>query len=40
MLVAVFGALPAVLGALSQEVVDLVAILNALRSLKGPHGIQ
>ncbi|MDQ0094872.1 heavy metal translocating P-type ATPase [Paeniglutamicibacter psychrophenolicus] len=35
MLVAATGVLPAVLGALSQEVVDLVAILSALRALKG-----
>ena len=33
MLVAAFGYLPAVLGALLQEVVDLVAILSALRAL-------
>lgn len=35
MLIAATGALPAVFGALSQEVVDLVAILSALRALKG-----
>lgn len=35
MLVAATGVLPAVAGALSQEVVDLVAILSALRALKG-----
>lgn len=35
MLVAATGVLPAVFGALTQEVVDLVAILNALRALKG-----
>lgn len=33
MLVAAFGYLPAVAGALLQEVVDLVAILSALRAL-------
>jgi cation transport ATPase len=33
MLVAAFGHLPAVAGALLQEVVDLVAILSALRAL-------
>lgn len=36
MLVAAFGYLPAVVGALLQEVVDLVAILSALRAL-GTH---
>ena len=35
MLIAATGALPAIFGALSQEVVDLVAILSALRALKG-----
>ena len=35
MLVAATGVLPAVAGALSQEIVDLVAILSALRALKG-----
>lgn len=34
MLVAAFGHLPAVVGALLQEVVDLVAILSALRALR------
>ncbi|WP_017603464.1 heavy metal translocating P-type ATPase [Nocardiopsis alkaliphila] len=34
MLVAAFGYLPAVVGALLQEVVDLVAILSALRALR------
>lgn len=33
MLVAAFGHLPAVAGALLQEVVDLVAIASALRAL-------
>ena len=37
MLVAATGVLPAILGALSQEVVDLLAILNALRALRGPR---
>jgi heavy metal translocating P-type ATPase len=35
MIVAATGVVPAVLGALSQEVVDLLAILNALRALHG-----
>ena len=35
MLVAAFGFLPAVLGAILQEGVDLVAILGALRALGG-----
>lgn len=34
MLVAAFGYLPAVVGALLQEIVDLVAILSALRTLR------
>lgn len=34
MLVAAFGYLPAVVGALLQEIVDLVAILSALRALR------
>jgi heavy metal translocating P-type ATPase len=34
MMVAAFGFLPAIFGALAQEVVDLVAILGALRALK------
>ncbi|WP_424347365.1 heavy metal translocating P-type ATPase [Kocuria sp. CH-021] len=38
MLVAATGAIPAIFGALSQEVVDLLAILNALRALRGPRG--
>jgi heavy metal translocating P-type ATPase len=35
MVVAVFGVVPAILGAGFQEVIDLVAILNALRALGG-----
>ena len=35
MLVAAFGYIPAVAGALTQELVDLAAILNALRALSG-----
>jgi len=35
MILAAFGFLPAVVGALLQEVVDLVAILGALRALRG-----
>jgi cation transport ATPase len=34
MILAAFGFLPAVLGALLQEVVDLVAILGALRAVR------
>jgi hypothetical protein len=34
MLMAAVGLIPAVAGALSQELVDLATILNALRSLK------
>ena len=37
MLVAAFGFIPAVAGALTQELVDLAAILNALRALSGPR---
>ncbi|MDM7991398.1 heavy metal translocating P-type ATPase [Arthrobacter sp. zg-Y877] len=37
MLVAAFGYIPAVAGALTQELVDLAAILNALRALHGPR---
>lgn len=36
MLVATTGVIPAVAGALMQEVIDLVAILYALRTLRGP----
>lgn len=36
MLVAAFGYIPAVAGALLQEVVDLAAILYALRALQAP----
>lgn len=35
MAVAATGSIPAILGALSQEVVDLLTILNALRALRG-----
>lgn len=38
MVLAAFGVIPAVVGAGLQEVVDLVAILNALRALGGPAG--
>lgn len=34
MLVAAFGVIPVIVGALLQEVVDLIAILNALRALR------
>jgi heavy metal translocating P-type ATPase len=37
MVAAVFGFIPAVAGALLQEVVDLATILNALRALRGGH---
>src|SRR5690625_302144 len=39
MLVAAFGYLPAVVGALLQEIVDLVAILSALRALMAYKGM-
>jgi cation transport ATPase len=35
MIVAAFGFIPATVGALSQELVDLATILNALRALRG-----
>jgi cation transport ATPase len=43
MLVAAFGVIPATVGALLQEVVDLIAILAALRAIggrldRGPKG--
>lgn len=37
MLVAAFGFLPAIVGAWMQELVDLVAILGALRAIRGPR---
>ena len=40
MLVAAFGYLPAVVGALLQEIVDLVAILSALRALRAHTGTK
>ena len=40
MLVAAFGYLPAVVGALLQEIVDLVAILSALRALRAHRGAR
>lgn len=40
MLVAAWGYLPAVVGALLQEIVDLVAILSALRALRAHTGVQ
>jgi P-type E1-E2 ATPase len=41
MIAAVFGFVPAVAGALLQEVVDLATILNALRALReGPEGAR
>lgn len=40
MLVAAFGYLPAVVGALLQEIVDLVAILSALHALRAHRGAR
>ena len=40
MLVAAFGYLPAVVGALLQEIVDLVAIVSALRAIQAHRGAQ
>jgi heavy metal translocating P-type ATPase len=40
MLVAATGVIPAIFGALSQEAVDLLAILNALRALRGSRHEQ
>lgn len=40
MLVAAFGYIPAVVGALLQEVIDLATILYALRALKGRERIK
>ncbi|SJN17054.1 Lead, cadmium, zinc and mercury transporting ATPase; Copper-translocating P-type ATPase [Microbacterium esteraromaticum] len=39
MLVATTGVIPAVAGALTQELIDLAAILYALRALRAPRGI-
>lgn len=36
MLIAAFGFLPPVAGAISQEIIDVLAILNALRTIKKP----
>lgn len=36
MIVAAFGFLPPVIGAISQEVIDVIAILNSLRTIKEP----
>lgn len=36
MIIAAFGFLPPVAGALSQEVIDVIAILNSLRTIKKP----
>lgn len=35
---AAFGVIPAIVGALFQEVVDVVAILNALRAMRAGRG--
>src|SRR5699024_3233978 len=35
MLIAAFGIIPAIFGALLQEVVDIVAIANSLRAMRG-----
>ncbi|MDO5030473.1 MAG: heavy metal translocating P-type ATPase [Corynebacterium sp.] len=40
MMIAAFGYIPAVVGALLQEVIDLATILYALRALKGPERIK
>lgn len=40
MLVATFGVIPAVAGALTQELVDLATILYALRALRPPKGLD
>lgn len=41
MLVAAFGVIPAVIGALLQEVVDVVSILNSLRAMRpGPREVK
>lgn len=40
MVLAAFGAIPAIVGAGLQELVDLVTILNALRALTGPAAIR
>lgn len=40
MLIAAFGYIPAIAGALLQEVIDLATILYALRALKGPERIK
>jgi len=40
MLVAAWGFLPAIFGALAQEAVDLIAILGALRAVKEPRRVQ
>jgi heavy metal translocating P-type ATPase len=38
MVVAAWGFLPAIFGALAQEIVDLIAILGALRAVREPRG--
>ncbi len=40
MLVAAWGFLPAIFGALAQEAVDLIAILGALRAVREPHSAE
>jgi heavy metal translocating P-type ATPase len=40
MLVAAWGFLPAIFGALAQEVVDLIAILGALRAVREPRRVD
>jgi hypothetical protein len=40
MLFAAVGALPPVAGAIAQEVIDLAAILNALRMAVPPHHLS
>ena len=40
LIAATTGAIPAVAGALTQELVDLATILNSLRALRGPSGFR
>ncbi|MDP1836536.1 MAG: heavy metal translocating P-type ATPase [Chlamydiales bacterium] len=40
MVIAAFGFLPPVAGAISQEVIDVVVILNSLRTIWAPHPIS
>jgi cation transport ATPase len=40
MLIAAFGVIPAIVGALLQEAVDLATILAALRAARVPRGVR